>query len=371
MGRETKILLALLATLAGVFVGVLSMKLLVPRPPAGAGPDVHVDIAAAEPHELVSPPTLSHQPADAGPGDRYRSGASGFAANDGDRVAADTIGTTSDGSASRRDPFVAAASLEQPIPTADRTRGSHTDESRVPADSSFSPAITPPAAMPPPADQAAIEPQGISPDPTSPGVRPAAASTPSLSYVATAGDSWWDLAERAYGDGRLYRALFAWNRVVDPRVSLAPGTRLEIPPRERLEAAWPKLMPPREAHGRRFAVTNIERADGEAVHAWSPGHPLAHARRRRHRVMRALVSGHAARRPPAVRSPLRRAGTTTIPADGRSRPREAAARCGPRGFPPTALLALRPSWHAANGNGPAVTSRRTCRPCSADRSRRR
>jgi len=31
--------------------------------------------------------------------------------------------------------------------------------------------------------------------------------------------------------------------VIDPRVSLAPGTRLEIPPRTRLEAAWPKLMP--------------------------------------------------------------------------------------------------------------------------------
>ena len=245
MGRETKILLALLATLAGVFVGVLSMKLLVPRPPAGAGPDVHVDIAAAEPHELVSPPTLSHQPTDAVPGDRYRSGTSGFATNAGDRTAADTSGTTSADSAARRDPFVTAASLEQPIPTADRIQGSHGDGPLAPADSSFSPAIAPPAAMPLPADRAAIEPQGLATDLQSPGVRPAAASTPSLSYVATAGDSWWDLAERAYGDGRLYRALFAWNRVVDPRVSLAPGTRLEIPPRERLEAAWPKLMPPR------------------------------------------------------------------------------------------------------------------------------
>jgi nucleoid-associated protein YgaU len=63
--------------------------------------------------------------------------------------------------------------------------------------------------------------------------------------VTAAGDSWWDLAERAYGDGRLYRALYAWNRVVDPRVTLAPGTRLEIPSRERLEAAWPRLAVPR------------------------------------------------------------------------------------------------------------------------------
>ena len=64
------------------------------------------------------------------------------------------------------------------------------------------------------------------------------------SYTVQAGESWWSLAEQAYGDGRLYRALFAWNRVLDPRVALAPGTVLEIPPLPKLEAAWPKLMPP-------------------------------------------------------------------------------------------------------------------------------
>jgi nucleoid-associated protein YgaU len=63
------------------------------------------------------------------------------------------------------------------------------------------------------------------------------------SYVAAAGDSWWSLAERAYGDGRLYRALFAWNRAVNPRVSLVPGTALQVPPRSRLAAAWPALIP--------------------------------------------------------------------------------------------------------------------------------
>jgi nucleoid-associated protein YgaU len=57
------------------------------------------------------------------------------------------------------------------------------------------------------------------------------------------GDSWWSLAEAAYGDGRLYRALFAWNRALAPRVSLESGTRLEIPPADRLQAAWPRLMP--------------------------------------------------------------------------------------------------------------------------------
>ena len=45
--------------------------------------------------------------------------------------------------------------------------------------------------------------------------------------------------------GRLYRALYAWNRTLDPRVALLPGTRLDIPPVERLTAAWPGLVPTR------------------------------------------------------------------------------------------------------------------------------
>jgi hypothetical protein len=54
---------------------------------------------------------------------------------------------------------------------------------------------------------------------------------------------WWSLAEKVYGDGRLYRAVFAWNRTLDPRVSLVAGTPIELPPRDRLEAAWPALVP--------------------------------------------------------------------------------------------------------------------------------
>jgi nucleoid-associated protein YgaU len=64
-------------------------------------------------------------------------------------------------------------------------------------------------------------------------------------YLVEAGDSWWNVAERAYGDGRLYRALFAWNRARDRRVSLTPGTRLDVPPLDRLQAAWPRLASPR------------------------------------------------------------------------------------------------------------------------------
>jgi nucleoid-associated protein YgaU len=70
-------------------------------------------------------------------------------------------------------------------------------------------------------------------------------SSPSVteSVVVREGDSWWSIAEAAYGDGRLYKALFAWNRTLDRRVSLTPGNRLEIPPASQLKAAWAKLVP--------------------------------------------------------------------------------------------------------------------------------
>jgi nucleoid-associated protein YgaU len=196
------------------------MKLLVPRPPEGAGPDVHADVAAAETQDLVDPPQL--------------------AAGDELPAAPATTSLVSsaelDQSQSRfaprtvpaaplpdRDPFVAPASLTQPaddMPPAPPDRPAETSPPQPTSDSfpaRFEPA-PPRASEPPP---------------------PAASPT----YVTRPGDSWWSLAERSYGDGRLYRALFAWNRAVDPRISLVPGTSIEIPPAERLQAAWPGLHP--------------------------------------------------------------------------------------------------------------------------------
>jgi nucleoid-associated protein YgaU len=66
---------------------------------------------------------------------------------------------------------------------------------------------------------------------------------PGDTYVTREGDSWWSLAEAAYGDGRLYRALYAWNRSLNERVSLVPGTSLDIPPEAKLGAAWSTLLP--------------------------------------------------------------------------------------------------------------------------------
>jgi 5'-nucleotidase / UDP-sugar diphosphatase len=234
MGRETKILLALLATLAGVFLGVLSMKLLVPRPPIGAGPDVHIDVADTEHHELVDPPSPSPPAfspaagspaaggvsfADAGPRVPPRASERGFAPEAGDLLP----------------PPMA---LEPPV---GQSPGTSSSTVEIAASGPVAPMAVPAA---PPQRDPFVAPAGFQmPVTQQPVTESAPMQTSAAAYVASPGDSWWGLAERAYGDGRFYRALFAWNRVIDSRVSLAPGTRLEIPSRARLEAAWPKLMP--------------------------------------------------------------------------------------------------------------------------------
>jgi len=228
MGRETKILLALLGLLSGTFVGVLSTKLLVPRPPAGAGPDVHADFVVAPSPDLVEPPSLTVRPAPPPP-------------------------TEAPASRRPRDPFVSPAGLESPplppeelppdeLARADDLvpRGDLPPPERFPAARAEQPSGSPPWEQP-----LAVSPAAPAIPPASPRMSSGASLSSGSGYVAVAGDSWWSLADRAYGDGRLYRALFAWNRGIDPRVSLVPGTRLELPARQQLEASWPRLMPGR------------------------------------------------------------------------------------------------------------------------------
>jgi nucleoid-associated protein YgaU len=238
MGRETKILLGLLGLLAGAFMGVLSMKLFVPRPPAGAGPDIHTEIAAAA-HDLVEPPRLTMRasdfaaapplvpaavtgsddtrftPAAADPRDRYAAGDSGF-----DRT---VISAAADAEPAppRHDPLVAPASFDQ---------AAAAPSSFVPVDPPAAPGRVDDAHQPFALD--AQLPSGPPPSPLAGG------------HVAQPGDTWWSLAERAYGDGRLYRAVYAWNRARDSRITLAPGTPLQLPPLADLTAAWPHLVPP-------------------------------------------------------------------------------------------------------------------------------
>lgn len=255
MGRETKLLLALLATLAGVFVGVLSMKLLVPRPPVGAGPDVAVDAQAAEPHELVEPPSFSGRKAVA----ETQISAGAFASAPAHAVLPAAAGLPIESDpppAFVEEPGQAALQESSPAAVADfAPQDIVTDavDGAPPAAVRY-PLDAPPASMPavPPRPDpfvtaashqeavAAAPRPAVGPATVDPAVAPAALAP---MHVAAAGDSWWNLAERAYGDGRLYRALYAWNRAINPRVSLTPGTALEIPPQPRLEAAWPALMP--------------------------------------------------------------------------------------------------------------------------------
>lgn len=216
MGRETKFLLAVLGVLGGAFVGVLSMKLLVPRPPAGAGPDVDPQEQIVATHDIVEPPALEP-----------RASTSAFTAN--------------------RDPFVARTAFAEPTAAepAEAAEPRGLAEEDAPPATTVEPLPAAPRAEPadllPPAAFAAPATPPLAA--RAPGMPPAGIAPIAGAHVTAPGDTWWSIAERAYGDGRLYRALYAWNRRLDPRVSTAPGTRLEIPPQPKLASAWPRLMP--------------------------------------------------------------------------------------------------------------------------------
>lgn len=293
MGRETRILLGLLGLLAGLFVGVLSLKLLVPRPPAGAGPDVHGDVAFPVRQALVPPPAPGGRAWDftaapplvvtaippanqaaAIPSDPTAERFSDVAVGPDPEPARFPTSAADDlagahASPMNRDPFVQPAAG---VDTLDTPEAVSATPSRFAARGDDPPAAIMLSASIPAVEEADLAPDALSapPDPagrfsrfggSAPVDRFGAAdtgivSTPDRSapipvapvegsHLVVAGDSWWTLAERAYGDGRLYRALYAWNRTLDPRVALLPGTRLDIPPVDRLAAAWPGLVPTR------------------------------------------------------------------------------------------------------------------------------
>jgi 5'-nucleotidase len=261
-------MLALLGLLAGVFVAALSLKLFVPRPPRGTGPDIHMTSSTAG-TAIVPPPDLSPSPAAAAPWavppDDATPAPSRFAAPE--EPSPSPWASPTEGEQSTSAPLTVLPSDEAPalaaIPseafpsTADETDrplatasaatlvsnqvAATTEATTAPwqpqANSAFA-AVATAGTLDRTSDAPAFSPSPVSPP--APAVTPIVPNQP---YRVVGGDSWWDIAERAYGDGRLYRSLFAWNRALDPRVSLAAGTVLEIPPADRLELAWPHLMP--------------------------------------------------------------------------------------------------------------------------------
>ncbi len=236
MGREARFLLALLGLLSGGLVGVVSIKLFVPRPPAGAGPDVHSSITANEVQDLVEPPDLSLPvPLAATASDLPPS-----------RFSPAVLAVADPDALPEQDSFVTPAAFEQvPLDAADDLLPPPGEF--VPHVAGELPPLTSPSPRPP--EDLTAEPVGLPARGGDLPARPSFAPPPSApemaaGYVTKPGDSWWSLAEQTYGDGRLYRALFAWNRARDPRVSLVPGTRLEFPPLDQLAVAWSSLLPP-------------------------------------------------------------------------------------------------------------------------------
>lgn len=255
MGRESRFLLTLLGLLAGVFVAALSIRLFSPRPPKGTGPDIHTSTASTAPTPLVPPPVLTPRPLP-----------EPLPAQPVELAAETQKQQLSLADPPTLTPLISAPS-GQPDSPVGRSRFSapktattlvSNDEPLTPAapwqaadqghhqpdhgdnTTRFQPSeqLSPPQITKPPTAPAFAAPPAQPSTP--PGLPPV---TPGEPYVVVANDSWWSIAERAYGDGRYYRSLFAWNRTITPTISLATGTTLEIPPTARLELAWPRLMP--------------------------------------------------------------------------------------------------------------------------------
>ena len=254
MGREAKILLGLLGLLGGVFCGVLSMKLFVHRPPSGAGPDVRgVFAATAGRPTSGSPDAASGLPASAFAAAPPLASPAALAPLN-DEVGAGEGWGSAEHEASIAAPRFEADPESRAVATPSRfaDRGAPVDEPTVDLFARQvayeEPAAPVLGAVSPVASAGGPRGAGGEVGPHA-GRAVAATAAPAAHgvYEVQSGDSWWRVAERAYGDGRFYRALYAWNRAVDPRVSLASGTRLEVPPLEELVAAWPRLVPAGQA----------------------------------------------------------------------------------------------------------------------------
>lgn len=248
MGREAKILLALLGLLGGVFCGVLSMKLFVHRPPTGVGPDVlRVSVTGddrgnpATRTSAIALPTSAFAAAPPLASAGVRILADGDVMGPADQPDAEYVAAVAAGrfAAEPAVNVTGPASRDAEVVVPPEPRSTSGFAKQVAYEEPLAPASEPVADRG--MQGTVLAAAGTTSGPRGGDVLPGAAAGV---YAVRVGDSWWSVAERVYGDGRFYRALFAWNKAVDPRVSLVPGTRLEVPPLERLAAAWPGLCSP-------------------------------------------------------------------------------------------------------------------------------
>ena len=211
MGRESKFLLSLLGLLAGIFVTALALRLLIPRPPEGAGPDIHT-LSFNPFAETVPPPDLTPSP---------------------EKKTLQREATTHDAPETQtRFPNV-EASFEPSVPYNQEPgikRSPDVEKKNAPWQKQETIQTFPEAStqaidnvnsqLPPQSPPIAISP------PQTTTTKPIKKLSPGMLYDVQEGDSWWQLAESAYGDGRYYRSLFAWNKTLQPRVSLSLWPRL-------------------------------------------------------------------------------------------------------------------------------------------------
>ncbi len=78
---------------------------------------------------------------------------------------------------------------------------------------------------------------------------------PGEAYVVGPQETFWTIAQKAYGNGGYFKALYEHNRQQHPRADqLRPGDELALPPVETLEQLYPDLIP-RQVIGRRRVAT--------------------------------------------------------------------------------------------------------------------
>jgi LysM repeat protein len=62
-------------------------------------------------------------------------------------------------------------------------------------------------------------------------------------YKTQTGDTYWSVSEKAYQDGRYFRALFRYNQSMHADYELVPGLELIAPAKGVLEELWPEECP--------------------------------------------------------------------------------------------------------------------------------